>query len=50
MSIWHIIIKNNEKDTFDVKVSASEEKYILNTVQLGNDPSALGTNIFKISN
>ncbi|MAO49768.1 MAG: hypothetical protein CML16_02660 [Pusillimonas sp.] len=47
MSIWHIIIKNIEKDTFDVKVSASEEKYILNTVQLGNDPSALGTNIFK---
>ena len=47
MSIWHIIIKNSEKDPFDVKVSASEEKYILNTVQLGDDPSALGTNIFK---
>lgn len=47
MSIWHIIIKNSEKDPFDVKVSASEEKYILNTVQLGDHPSALGTNIFK---
>jgi len=47
MSIWHIIIKNKEEDTFDKKVSSSEEKYILNTVQLPNLPSAFGTNIFK---
>jgi len=47
MSIWHIIIKNSEKDTFDLKVSSSEEKYSLNTVQLADTPSALGTNIFR---
>lgn len=47
MRIWNIIIRNNEKDTFDKKVSDSEEKYILNTVQLPNAPSAFGTNIFK---
>ncbi|MCK8480979.1 Qat anti-phage system QueC-like protein QatC [Psychroserpens algicola] len=47
MSIWHIIIKNNENDIFDKKISSSEEKYILNTVQLPDIPSAFGTNIFK---
>lgn len=47
MSIWHIIIKNNEKDTFDEKVSPSEEKLILNTVQLPSVDQAFGTNIFK---
>lgn len=47
MSIWHIIIKNSEKDTFDVKVSGTEEKYVLNTVQFADNQSALGTNIFK---
>jgi len=47
MSIWHIIIKNSEKDTFDVKVSGTEEKYVLNTMQFADNQSALGTNIFK---
>ncbi len=47
MRIWNIIIRNNEKDTFDKKISSSEEKYILNTVQLPDMPSAFGTNVFK---
>lgn len=48
MSIWHIVIKNNEKDSFDVRVSSSEEKFILNTIQLAEAQSALGTNIFQV--
>lgn len=47
MSIWHIIIKNDEKDTFDIKVSYLEEKINLNTVQLPDSVQAFGTNIFK---
>jgi 7-cyano-7-deazaguanine synthase in queuosine biosynthesis len=47
MNIWNIIIKQQEKDTFDVDIPSTEMKLIINTGQHDGQLSMLSSNVFK---
>ncbi len=47
MNTWNIIIRQNSKDTFDVKVTSNEKKLTINTGQLGSRDAILSSNVFS---
>jgi 7-cyano-7-deazaguanine synthase in queuosine biosynthesis len=47
MNIWHIVIKQQEQDTFDVKIPSNEMKLTINTGQQDAQISMLSSNVFK---
>lgn len=47
MNIWNIIIKQQEKDTFDVEIPSSEMKLTINTGKQDEQISMLSSNVFK---
>lgn len=47
MNIWNIIIKQQEKDIFDVEIPSTEMKLTINTGQQDEHKSMLSSNVFK---
>lgn len=46
MNTWNIILKQSNKDLFDVPITSNEKKLIINLEKAGGTEAMLGTNVF----
>lgn len=47
MNIWNIIIKQGDKDTFDIKIPTGQKKLTIDTSQHADQKSILNSNVFQ---